>query len=106
MGGHNREVEGMAKKMGKYCKAYYLSDFKRFPGWPGNLEYMRKEAAEEKSDGALRPLEDRDILYLQENYVVTDGIFLEEQIVFDKVTAEWIDFCTSTLAFKVPVFEK
>jgi len=31
---------------------------------------------------------------MQENYVVTDGIFKDENIIFDNVTPEWKDFCT------------
>jgi hypothetical protein len=95
----------MGKKMGKYCKAYYLSDFREFPRWPEKLDYVKKESNDGKEADAERQLTDRDILYLQENYVVTDGIFLEEHIIFDKVTPEWIDFCKKKLSFEVPVFE-
>ncbi len=94
----------MGKKMGKYCKAYYLSDFMAFPGWPGTIDYMRKEGTGGTDAETVRPLGDKDILYLQENYTVTDGIFLEDHVVFDRVTPEWIDFCTKTLAFEPPVF--
>jgi hypothetical protein len=47
-------------------------------------------------------LTDKDHLYLQETYVVTDGVFLDQNIVFDDVTSEWKDFCTHTLKFEVP----
>ncbi|NMG11729.1 hypothetical protein DP117_34725, partial [Brasilonema sp. UFV-L1] len=46
-----------------------------------------------------------DFLYLQENYVVTDGIFKDENIIFDNVTPEWKEFCDKTLAFEIPVYE-
>jgi len=93
--------------MGKYCKAYYLADFKEFSGWPGHLEYQRteKKPSDGKEAAEKRPLSDRDILYLQENHVVTDGIFLEENIVFNRVTPEWIDFCTKKLGFEVPAYQ-
>jgi hypothetical protein len=35
----------------------------------------------------------------QENFVVTDGIFIDEHIIFDKVTDEWKEFCKGTLMF-------
>jgi hypothetical protein len=37
--------------------------------------------------------------------MVTDGIFLDENIIFDEVTPEWMDFCTNTLKFDIPVYE-
>jgi hypothetical protein len=29
-------------EMGKYCKAYYLKDFRKFPGWTEIAENARK----------------------------------------------------------------
>jgi hypothetical protein len=43
-----------------------------------------------------------DYLFLQENFTVTKGIFLDEDIVFDNITSEWEDFCKNTLNFEVP----
>jgi hypothetical protein len=73
---------------GAYCKAYPISQFRAFPGW--------KEPDE-------RNLGDEEILFLQENYVVTDNIFLDEGVVFDEITPEWETFCTETLGFQQPV---
>jgi len=50
-------------------------------------------------------LSNADFLYLQENYVVTDGIFKDENIIFDNITSEWKEFCHKTLAFEIPVYE-
>jgi hypothetical protein len=36
--------------------------------------------------------------------IVTDGVFLDENIIFDKISPEWEDFCKSTLNFEVPDF--
>jgi hypothetical protein len=44
-------------------------------------------------------------LFVQENFVVTDGIFLDENIIFDDVTPEWKTFCETTLDFSVPNYE-
>lgn len=46
-----------------------------------------------------RTLADSDYLFLQENYVVTDGIFKDQHVIFDAVTPEWISFCNTTLDF-------
>jgi hypothetical protein len=86
-------------EMGKYCKAYLVKDFRRFEGWAENLDDLRSE---DREDAVL---DDDDILYLQETYVVTDGIFLDENVVFDQVTEEWQAFCRDELDFEIPEYE-
>jgi len=93
--------------MGKYCKAYPITQFREYQGWREKAENVRKEkqivdGQEVEKD---RQLTDQDYLYLQENYAVTDGIFLDENIIFDDVTPEWIDFCKHALKFEIPVYE-
>lgn len=95
-------------EMGKYCKAYYAENFRKFSDWEENLENLRKEKVEKngKEEEVVRTeLKDDDILYLQENYIVTDGIFKDENIIFDKVTDEWKEFCEKDLGFEIPVYE-
>lgn len=93
--------------MGKYCKAYPLKKLREFSQWAEHTENSRKEKQEVdgKEVEVNRELTDDDFLYLQENYVVTDGIFLDKNIIFDNITREWKDFCDNTLAFEVPVCE-
>jgi hypothetical protein len=74
-------------QVGKYCKAYLIERFREYGGWPEEM-------------GELK----RGHLYLHENYVVTEGIFMDEDVVFDDVTPEWKDFCEETLGFEVPDF--
>lgn len=92
---------------GKYCKAYPIKRLREFSQWTEQSENTRKEKKE--IDGAEvegnRQLTEDDFLYLQANYVVTDGIFLDENIIFDNVTPEWKDFCDHVLGFEVPVYE-
>lgn len=85
-------------KMGSYCKAYPITRFREFSGWTENSRNARQE------NDAPRALTDSDFLYLQENFVVTDGIFLDENVIFDNVTPEWIEFCKSKLEFEVPEY--
>jgi hypothetical protein len=94
-------------KMGKYCKAYSIKDLRKFSHWTEKSENTRKETKEidGKELEVTRELIDEDFLYLQENYVVTDGIFQDENIIFDNVTPEWKDFCSNTLMFEIPVYE-
>jgi hypothetical protein len=94
-------------EMGKYCKAYLAKQFREFPGWSENKANVRKDKKEVdgKEIEVERELDDESILYLQENYVVTDGIFKDENIIFENVTDEWKQFCHGTLAFEIPVYE-
>ncbi|MEM7582797.1 MAG: hypothetical protein AAF560_05410 [Acidobacteriota bacterium] len=95
-------------EMGKYCKAYYAKDFRALDGWEENLENLRPDTKEEDGkdvEVARTELKDDDILYLQENFTVTDGIFKDEYIIFDKVTDLWKEKCAKDLEFEVPVYE-
>lgn len=89
--------------MGKYCKAYLAKQLREFPQWQENLQNLRQSAGE--PDAAPRSeLKDDDILYLHENYVVTDGIYQDENVIFDDVTPSWQNFCRETLAFQIPEY--
>jgi hypothetical protein len=94
-------------KMGRYCKAYPLPRFRGYSGWTEKSQNARAE--KRLVDGteveAPRELTDNTHLYLQENYTVTDGIFLEENVIFDAIADDWIDFCKNQLKFEIPVYE-
>lgn len=91
--------------MGKYCKAYMIDRFRGFPGWSEKSENARVEKAEGSDEEKPRVLDENSFLYLQENYSVTDGIYLDENIIFDDVTEEWKKYCDETLGFEIPVYE-
>lgn len=95
------------KTMGKYCKAYSLKKLRQFDQWTEHIENTRTEKNEigGKEVEVNRELTESDFLYLQENYVVTDGIFKDENIIFDNITSEWKDFCTKVLKFEIPIYE-
>lgn len=100
--------------MGRYCKAYPITSLRAFANWTENVANARPADDHDsttiiingKEGPVPRTLTDDDFLYLQENYVVTDGIFIDENIIFDSVTPEWIEFCRNTLAFEVPEYAK
>ena len=93
--------------MGSYCKAYPLSKLRAFTDWQEMADNARVE--EQQIDDmeveSPRPLTDDDILFLQENYVVTDGIFIDENIIFNAVSEAWIDYCRHELAFSATARE-
>jgi hypothetical protein len=95
-------------KMGRYCKAFPVTRFREFSDWSENLQNLRKEkrVIDGREVEAPRELHDDDFFYLQENFIVTDGVFIDENIIFDQLTSEWIDFCKNTLAFEVPAYEE
>lgn len=87
------------RNMGRYCKAYPIEKFRAYPGWSEKPIAPSGEGTGEDQEAASRPF-----LYLQENYVVTGNIFIDEEIVFDEVTPEWIEFCKNTLGFEIPAY--
>ena len=85
--------------VGKYCRAYQLSKLRQFPGWTEKTEEARKIRKEVDGEivEEIRTLTDDDYVYVQRNYTVTDGIFVDENIIFSDVTPEWIEFCQNVL---------
>ena len=85
-------------KLGKYCKAYMIDDLRNFSGWS---ESAREEQAQ-GTTAETKPAGEVDLsslLFVQEDYTVTAGIFLDENVILDKPTPEWIEFCRDTLKF-------
>jgi hypothetical protein len=93
--------------MGRYCKAYPIRRLREFSQWAECSENTRRETNEVdgKEVEVNRELTDEDFLYLQENYVVTDGIFIDENVIFDHVTPKWKDFCDRVLGFEIPIYQ-
>ena len=92
--------------MGRYCKAYPVVRFREFSGWSEKLQNLRKDRVQADQASDTTVLGDDDLLYLQENFIATDGIFLDENIIFDSVTPEWKDFCENMLHFQVPDYQR
>lgn len=95
-------------EMSKYCKAYYAKELRALDMWEENLENLEPKKKEKDGREVEVPrteLEDEDTLYLHDNYTVTDGIFVDEHIIFDKVTDLWKQACHKELGFEIPVDE-
>lgn len=94
--------------MGKYCKAYSIKKLREFSSWTesaGNARQEKQQGPDGKEIEVARTLTADDYLYVQENYFVTDGIFKDENIIFDQVTPAWIEYCQQILKFEIPVYE-
>jgi hypothetical protein len=91
--------------MGMYCKAYPIARLREYNGWseyPGSMAVDALAAG--GTDGASAESEPQ-YLFVRENLVVTNGVFMDENIVFDTVTPEWEAFCRDVLQFEVPPYE-
>jgi sirohydrochlorin ferrochelatase len=82
-------------EMSKYSKAYSAEQFRAFPGWSEKTPPAKVTLEE---DGET-PGESLEYFFLHDNYVVTAGIFNDEEVAFDAVTDEWRNFCHEALGF-------
>ena len=90
--------------LGKYCRAFPLSQLRQFPGWVEKAENARTIRREVNGETIEEPrqLNDTDYVYVHTNFTVTDGIFIDENTIFDKVTPEWIEYCRTVLGLNHP----
>ncbi len=86
----------------KYCKAYPIQTLRAFDGWAEKIP-VGEAVAPENGETPAEPAE--PFLYLHDSYIVTDGIFADEKVVFDEVTPEWTEFCKNNLKFEPPSYE-
>lgn len=77
----------------KYCTAYQLGALRRYPAW---LEKSLDE------NGQSQGLSDDDFVFLHQDYTVTKSMWTGEDVIFDNVTEQWKEFCTTELRFVVP----
>jgi hypothetical protein len=63
-----------------------------------------EDSHSDKHENRDTALDNDGYLFLHENLTVTDGIWLDQKIVFDSVTPEWRQFCKTTLQFEPPSF--
>lgn len=89
------EGEKPARPQRKYCKAYHLKDFRQFAGWSESRINWKNSADDAE-------LGDDDVVFLHEDYTVTQSIWSNENVIYNNVTPEWQDFCNTDLGFKVP----
>jgi ankyrin repeat protein len=79
-----------------YARAYLLGELRKFSNW-------REEKINRADEtGNSHQLSDDDVVFLQQDFTVTELIWPGENVIFNRTTPEWIDFCTQELQFKVP----
>jgi uncharacterized protein len=73
-----------------YCQAFPISQLRRFAAW------------RENSTNGDRALADDDLVFLHQDYSVTESMWHNENVVFTDESSAWKEFCTNELGFKVP----
>jgi uncharacterized protein len=86
----------------KYCKAYYLKELSEFHAWPESGTNSKGQKQEADGDKLANELEGDRIVYLHQDFSVTESMWHNEGVIFQQVTEEWEDFCSRKLGFKVP----
>jgi ankyrin repeat protein len=81
-----------------YARAYLLGDLRKFSDW----REERSGTIPADENGNSHELSDDDVVFLQEDFTVTELIWPGENVIFNQTTPEWINFCTQELQFKVP----
>ena len=84
-----------------YARAYLLGELRKFSDWrEEKINWKETNLANE--NGNSRELSDDDVVFLQQDFTVTELIWPGENVIFNRITPEWIDFCSQELQFKVP----
>jgi len=99
------EAEKPSRPQRKYCKAYHLRDFRQFPGWTEsqiNWKEKRDNGQAGNRESEPQAFSDDDIVFLHQDYTVTQSMWHNENVIFNQVTPEWKEFCATRLKFKVP----
>lgn len=99
------EGEKPVRPQRQYCKAYYLTDLRKFPDWAetrAKLVVTGDNGASSNGNNEADLLSGDDLVYLHQDYTVTKSMWHGEDAVFQNVTPAWERFCTKKLKFKVP----
>lgn len=82
-----------------YARAYLLGDLRKFSGWREEKINWKKSVDE---NGSSHELSDSDVVFLHQDFTVTELIWPDENVIFNQTTPEWREFCVQELQFKVP----
>jgi hypothetical protein len=88
----------------KYCKAYHLEDLRQFPDWvESKINWTETDPGDagNTSHGGQGFFDDT-IVFLHQDYTVTQSMWHNENVIFNQVTPAWKGFCATALKFKVP----
>ncbi len=84
----------------KYSKAYYLKDLRSYAQWSEDRINWK-----ESQHNSIQPsveFPDDKIVFIHQDFTVTETIWHNENVIFNKTSDEWSEFCSDKLGFKVP----
>lgn len=84
-----------------YAKGYLLGELRKFSGWREEKINWNEMVPSEENENS-RELSDRDVVFLHQDFTVTQLIWPGENVISNQDTPEWRDFCSQQLQFKVP----
>ena len=84
-----------------YAQAYLLGDLRKFSGWREE-RINWKEIIPADGNGGASELSNSDVVFLHQDFEVTQLIWPGENVIFNQTTPEWLEFCTRELKFRVP----
>jgi hypothetical protein len=84
-------------QMSKYCKAISIETLKEFKSWPEDVtRLLTAEASSSKPSSGY--------LFVHDDFRLTRSIFLDEDIILNNPTSDWVAFCKDKLQLEVPQF--
>ena len=85
----------------KYCKAYHLKELREFPHWSekGSAFNGNEKMTDQTNEAGLT---DDKVVFIHQDFTVTDSVWHNENVIFDQVSESWRDFCATALGFRVP----
>ena len=99
----SKESSGREKK---YCKAYRLRDFRKFSGWTESKINWKEDKSDtddgDETETGDKELADDDVVFIHQDFTVTQSMWHNENVIFNDVTPEWKKFCAEVLKFNVP----
>jgi len=93
--------EKPARPEQKYCKAYHLEDLRKYPAW-SESRINWKEKKDVSNDGDDSPFTDDKLVFIHQDFTVTESVYYNENVIFNSVDSAWKEFCANSLKFKVP----
>lgn len=85
----------------KYCKAHYLKDLRVFAGW-SESQINWKSKKENGNSELVEAFTNDKVVFIHQDLTVTESVWHNENVIFNKVDSAWEEFCASSLKFKVP----
>ncbi|HEY6333213.1 MAG TPA: ankyrin repeat domain-containing protein [Blastocatellia bacterium] len=104
----NYPGEKPARPERKYCKAYHLGDLRKYPNWTeGRINWKEKKEKDRnkpkgQNGGAEGPFLDDKVVFIHQDFTVTESMWHNENVLFNEIDSGWKDFCADSLKFKVP----